>query len=52
VLLPVSSFHCDKHYIVLYCLALSPGPGVQSYVVLNRPWAFVQWLERAFIKEE
>ncbi|KAI4304801.1 hypothetical protein MLD38_040268 [Melastoma candidum] len=23
-----------------------------DYVVLNRPWAFVQWLERAQIKEE
>ncbi|CAH8325005.1 unnamed protein product [Eruca vesicaria subsp. sativa] len=24
----------------------------QGYVVLNRPWAFVQWLERATIKED
>ncbi|KAF8080129.1 LOW QUALITY PROTEIN: hypothetical protein N665_0973s0009 [Sinapis alba] len=28
-------------------------PGLdQGYVVLNRPWAFVQWLERATIKED
>jgi hypothetical protein len=25
---------------------------VQGYVVLNRPWAFVQWLEKATIEEE
>ena len=25
---------------------------VQGYVVLNRPWAFVQWLEKADIEEE
>ncbi|XP_020594260.1 hydroxyproline O-arabinosyltransferase 3-like isoform X2 [Phalaenopsis equestris] len=24
----------------------------QGYVVLNRPWAFIQWLEKAKIKEE
>ncbi|KAH9760511.1 Hydroxyproline O-arabinosyltransferase 1 [Citrus sinensis] len=24
----------------------------QGYIVLNRPWAFVQWLEKADIKEE
>nr|VDC85193.1 unnamed protein product [Brassica rapa] len=30
---------------------LSPGLD-QGYVVLNRPWAFVQWLERATIKED
>lgn len=24
----------------------------QGYIVLNRPWAFVQWLEQADIKEE
>jgi hypothetical protein len=24
----------------------------QGYVVLNRPWAFVQWLQKATIKEE
>jgi hypothetical protein len=28
-------------------------PGLdRGYVVLNRPWAFVQWLERATIKED
>jgi uncharacterized protein YacL len=25
---------------------------VQGYVVLNRPWAFVQWLQQAHIEEE
>lgn len=25
---------------------------VQGYVVLNRPWAFVQWLRQAHIEEE
>jgi hypothetical protein len=25
---------------------------VQGYIVLNRPWAFVQWLEKAEIDEE
>jgi hypothetical protein len=25
---------------------------LQGYVVLNRPWAFVQWLEKAKIEEE
>ncbi|CAI0416566.1 unnamed protein product [Linum tenue] len=25
---------------------------VQGYIVLNRPWAFVQWLEKADIKED
>lgn len=25
---------------------------LQGYVVLNRPWAFVQWLQEAKIKEE
>lgn len=25
---------------------------VQGYIVLNRPWAFVQWLEKADIEEE
>lgn len=25
---------------------------VQGYIVLNRPWAFVQWLEKAVIEEE
>jgi hypothetical protein len=24
----------------------------QGYIVLNRPWAFVQWLQKADIKEE
>lgn len=24
----------------------------QGYIVLNRPWAFVQWLEKATIEEE
>jgi len=24
----------------------------QGYIVLNRPWAFVQWLEKAVIDEE
>ncbi|KAJ1258281.1 hypothetical protein BS78_10G063300 [Paspalum vaginatum] len=28
-----------------------PG-GDQGYIVLNRPWAFVQWLKKADIKEE
>lgn len=27
-------------------------PCVQGYVVLNRPWAFVQWLRKANITEE
>lgn len=31
-------------FFVLNCL--------QGYVVLNRPWAFVQWLEKAKIEEE
>ncbi|XP_062233467.1 hydroxyproline O-arabinosyltransferase 1-like [Phragmites australis] len=26
--------------------------GDQGYIVLNRPWAFVQWLQRADIQEE
>nr|CAB3467250.1 unnamed protein product [Digitaria exilis]CAB3469640.1 unnamed protein product [Digitaria exilis] len=26
--------------------------GDQGYIVLNRPWAFVQWLQKADIKEE
>ncbi|CAM6106291.1 unnamed protein product [Calypogeia fissa] len=30
---------------------LPPGEG-RGYVVLNRPWAFVQWLETATIEEE
>ncbi|XP_020087308.1 hydroxyproline O-arabinosyltransferase 3-like isoform X1 [Ananas comosus] len=30
---------------------LPPGAD-RGYVVLNRPWAFVQWLERAEIQEE
>lgn len=25
---------------------------MQGYVVLNRPWAFVQWLQQAHIEEE
>lgn len=25
---------------------------VQGYIVLNRPWAFVQWLRKAHIEEE
>lgn len=25
---------------------------LQGYIVLNRPWAFVQWLQQADIKEE
>ncbi|KAF2600859.1 hypothetical protein F2Q68_00007294 [Brassica cretica] len=32
-----------------------PPPGVPEsvgYLVLNRPWAYVQWLERATIKED
>lgn len=24
----------------------------QGYIVLNRPWAFVQWLQQADIEEE
>jgi hypothetical protein len=24
----------------------------QGYIVLNRPWAFVQWLQQVDIKEE
>jgi hypothetical protein len=24
----------------------------QGYIVLNRPWAFVQWLQKADIQEE
>jgi len=26
--------------------------GDQGYIVLNRPWAFVQWIQKAYIKEE
>jgi hypothetical protein len=26
--------------------------GLQGYIVLNRPWAFVQWLLKANIEEE
>jgi len=33
-----------KIYILLFL--------VQGYIVLNRPWAFVQWLEKADIQEE
>ena len=25
---------------------------LQGYIVLNRPWAFVQWLEKTKIEEE
>lgn len=25
---------------------------IQGYIVLNRPWAFVQWLEKTTIEEE
>ncbi|BBN67539.1 hypothetical protein Prudu_107S001200, partial [Prunus dulcis] len=29
-----------------------PGDLDRGYIVLNRPWAFVQWLEKATIEEE
>lgn len=31
----------------MYCLF-----SLQGYIVLNRPWAFVQWLEMTTIEEE
>ncbi|THU70192.1 hypothetical protein C4D60_Mb08t22430 [Musa balbisiana] len=39
----VSITTCVLHAFLMWC---------QGYVVLNRPWAFVQWLEKATIKEE
>ncbi|KAK1422805.1 hypothetical protein QVD17_18093 [Tagetes erecta] len=31
---------------------VDPLPSDRGYIVLNRPWAFVQWLESATIEEE
>lgn len=35
-----------------YISCLSHISQSQGYIVLNRPWAFVQWLQQADIKEE
>lgn len=40
-----------KHLLDLY-YSYSEQCHLQGYIVLNRPWAFVQWLEKATIDEE
>ena len=41
-----------KRDVVLRSLKVALLLCVQGYVVLNRPWAFVQWLRKATIAEE
>jgi hydroxyproline O-arabinosyltransferase len=40
--------YCLCYYIALLLIQCF----MQGYIVLNRPWAFVQWLQKAKIKEE
>ncbi|KAK4600672.1 hypothetical protein RGQ29_010357 [Quercus rubra] len=44
----------DKHMNEIPTFVAQPLPSGmdQGYIVLNRPWAFVQWLQQADIKED
>jgi hypothetical protein len=47
-------FPCFRRYYWLnfHYLLISNLTQSQGYIVLNRPWAFVQWLQKTDIKEE
>ncbi|KAJ0648785.1 putative glycosyltransferase HPAT/SRGT1 [Helianthus annuus] len=46
------SGHPDNLMDEIPTFVVDPLPDDRGYIVLNRPWAFVQWLKRATIEEE